>query len=230
MATFGCVGPRVCFPNRQGPLIEGLGLGIPPLIRIEPGQMVEARGHVRVRAAEGLLPNRQGPLLERLGLGIPALMRVEPGQMLEAPGHVRVHGAERLLPNRQGPLIEGLGLGIPALIPVELGQAAEARGHVWVCGPQGHFARSQRILSDGNRLPIVAGRNCLNASPVTAALIGAERGLGLMMPNSPSGLPSAGACGVPWAKSWLSDRWKAESIFRMMAMEVDPELRKYRSP
>jgi hypothetical protein len=54
--------------DRQRPLIEGLGLCILTLFGVEPGQAIEAEGHVGVLRAQGLFPDRQRTLIERLGL------------------------------------------------------------------------------------------------------------------------------------------------------------------
>ena len=88
------LGPEGLLEDRQRPLIERLGLGVPALGLVEQGQVVEALGHVRVLGPEGLLEDRQRPLIKRLGLGVPALGLVEQGQVVEALGQATVLRAE----------------------------------------------------------------------------------------------------------------------------------------
>jgi hypothetical protein len=64
------VGPQRLFLNRQGALVERLGLGVLPLGRIEARQAVEALRHGGMGGPQHLFPNRQGALVERFGLGI----------------------------------------------------------------------------------------------------------------------------------------------------------------
>ena len=40
------VGPQRLLPDRQGPLVERLGLRVLALVVVEPRQVVEARGHI----------------------------------------------------------------------------------------------------------------------------------------------------------------------------------------
>ncbi len=60
--------------DRQGPLVERLGVGVAALGTVQPGEVVEARCDVGVLGAEGLLHDRQRALIERLGLGVAALV------------------------------------------------------------------------------------------------------------------------------------------------------------
>ena len=76
---------------------QGLGLGVIAFLPIERGQVVEARGGVRMLGAQHLLPDGQRPLEQRLGLGVIAFLPIEQSQGVEARGGVRMVGAERLL-------------------------------------------------------------------------------------------------------------------------------------
>lgn len=58
--------PEDLLSNGQGTLQQRLDLGVAVLVGVEPGQVAEADGHVRVLGAERLLPDRQGALVERL--------------------------------------------------------------------------------------------------------------------------------------------------------------------
>ncbi len=59
--------------NGQGPLVQGLGLGVFTLIVVEQGQVVQTRRHIRVLGPQGFLQDGQGALDQWLGLGILAL-------------------------------------------------------------------------------------------------------------------------------------------------------------
>ena len=61
------------FPDRQRPLVKGLGLRVLALGVVEHRQVVEAGGHVGVLRAQGLFPDRQRPLVKGLGLRVLAL-------------------------------------------------------------------------------------------------------------------------------------------------------------
>ena len=78
------VGPQGLLPEGQGPLIEGLGLGLAPPAEVERSQVIEALRDLGVVGAQRLLPEGQGPLIEGLGLGIAPLGIVEHGQVVEA--------------------------------------------------------------------------------------------------------------------------------------------------
>jgi hypothetical protein len=56
--------------DHQGALHERLGVGIAPLVIVERGQVVEARGGVRMVGAEDPLVERQGLLIGRLRAGV----------------------------------------------------------------------------------------------------------------------------------------------------------------
>ncbi len=77
--------------------MQGLGFCVATLIVIEPRQVVEAFGHIRVLGPKRLLPNRERPQVERLGLGVLALGVIEPRQVVEASGYVLMLGPKRLL-------------------------------------------------------------------------------------------------------------------------------------
>ena len=68
------LGAEGLLPDRQGSLVERLCLGVAALDTVQRGEVVEARGDVRVIGAEGRLPDRQRAPIERLGLGISALV------------------------------------------------------------------------------------------------------------------------------------------------------------
>ena len=72
------VRPQRLLQDRQRPLIQGLGLGVPALGAVKHRQVVEARGDIGVLWPECLFSNRQRPLVKRLGLGVAALGVVEP--------------------------------------------------------------------------------------------------------------------------------------------------------
>jgi len=50
-------------PDRQGPLVERLGLSVAALRVVQRSEVVEALWDVGVLGAEGLLPDRQGSLV-----------------------------------------------------------------------------------------------------------------------------------------------------------------------
>ncbi len=62
--------PEGLLPDRQGALVERLGLGVLALVVVEQRVIVEAVGYIPMVRPEGLLPERQRPLVERLCLGV----------------------------------------------------------------------------------------------------------------------------------------------------------------
>ena len=102
--------------DRQGALVERLGLVVGALVLVEHGQVVEAewpRRDARGRGPSRGSPGRAGRAARprRSGPG-----PVERGQVVEDRGHVGMLGAEDLLPNRQGALVERLGLVVAPVV------------------------------------------------------------------------------------------------------------------
>ncbi len=77
VADVGMIAPQRLLTDRQRPLVERLGLGVPALVLVERRQGGEARGHTGMLRPQGFLPDRQRALIERLGLGVPALEPVD---------------------------------------------------------------------------------------------------------------------------------------------------------
>src|SRR2546425_12510303 len=82
------VWPQGLLPDRQRPLVKGLGLGILALVVVKNCKVVQARSYLGVVCAQGLLPDRQRPLVERFGFGILALVVVDNPEVVQARGHL----------------------------------------------------------------------------------------------------------------------------------------------
>ena len=65
------------FPDGQGPLVEGHGLGVLALGPIEVSQIVEAGGDSGMDGAQGLFPDGQSPLVSGTASRILALGPIE---------------------------------------------------------------------------------------------------------------------------------------------------------
>ena len=76
--------PEGLLYDRQGALVERLGLGVAALAFVKRGEVVEVLCDVRMLRPEGLLPDRQGALEEGLGVPVAALGFVQPGEVVEA--------------------------------------------------------------------------------------------------------------------------------------------------
>jgi hypothetical protein len=90
------------FVDGEGPLQQGLGLLVLPLVLIEQSQVVEAGGRVGVQWSQLLLVDGQGAHQQRLGLLVLALCSVEFRQIVEAGGRVGVVNdlkSEQVLPS-----------------------------------------------------------------------------------------------------------------------------------
>ena len=96
-------------------LLKWLGFVVPVHGAVQPREVVQARGHIGMIRAEGLLPDRQGALVERLGLRVVALGVVQQREVVQAPGHIGMIRAEGILQDRQRALIERLGLRVLTL-------------------------------------------------------------------------------------------------------------------
>ena len=73
------IGGKPSLPDRQRPLVEWLGIGVPTLGFIQVGQIVQRRRDGGVIGAERFLEDRQRLLVEWLGIGVPTLGAVEAG-------------------------------------------------------------------------------------------------------------------------------------------------------
>jgi hypothetical protein len=62
--------PQSLLHNRQGPLVKGFGPRVLALLVVEPRQVVETLGHVRVLRPQGLFSDRQRSLQKGLDVGI----------------------------------------------------------------------------------------------------------------------------------------------------------------
>ncbi len=87
----GMLRPERLLLDRQGALVERLGLGIAALGGIQERQVVKRAGDVWVRGPKRRLVDRQGALVERLGLGIAALGGIQFGSVTHSwrPGVAR---------------------------------------------------------------------------------------------------------------------------------------------
>ena len=103
-----------------GTLLKWLGFVVPVHGAVQPREVVQARGHIGMIRAEGLLPDRQGALVERLGLRVVALSFVKQGQVVQVSRYIRMIGTIGFLINRQGALVEWLGLRVLTLGAVQL--------------------------------------------------------------------------------------------------------------
>ena len=74
----------------QGPLVEGLGVGVPALRVQVDRQVVVAGGGVGVALAQRLAADVQGPLEQGLGVAVPALLVQVDRQVVVAAGGVGV--------------------------------------------------------------------------------------------------------------------------------------------
>jgi hypothetical protein len=54
------VGSKSLLADRQGAFVKRLGLGVAPLILVEPGQVVEVAGDIGMVGSERLLVDREG--------------------------------------------------------------------------------------------------------------------------------------------------------------------------
>ena len=98
MARVGVLGAERLLVDRDGALVERLGLRVAAGVPVEQGQVVERGGEVWVLGAERLLADRDSALVERLGLRVAAGVLVEIGQVVEPGGEGGVLGAERFSP------------------------------------------------------------------------------------------------------------------------------------
>ena len=96
------LGAEGFFPDREGPLIEGLGFGVVAEVLVETGQISETGSDARMLGAEGFLVDREAAAVERLGFRVVAAGLVEPGQVVEAEGHVGVVRAEGFFADGEG--------------------------------------------------------------------------------------------------------------------------------
>jgi hypothetical protein len=78
------------FPDRQCPLVKGLGFRVLALIGVEPPNVIEAGGHVGVLRPQRLFPNPQRPLVKGFGLGLLALIGADQRQIVEPDGDTRM--------------------------------------------------------------------------------------------------------------------------------------------
>ena len=111
----GVLRPQSLLLDRQRPLVERLGLGIPALGMVNQPQVVEADGHGGVLRPQGLLPNRQRPLVKRLSLGVTGLGAVKLRQIVETRGEAYVIRPKRFRLLERG-LKLLLGFGVVALL------------------------------------------------------------------------------------------------------------------
>src|SRR5262249_60560556 len=114
------------FGDRQVPLVERLGLGVPALGAIEFGEVVEGLAEGGVVGAQRLFGDRQVPLVERLGLGVPALSLVNICQPGNRRGVFCVVLAMVLAGQGYVPLGYRYGRGVLAL----LGELADLRSQI----------------------------------------------------------------------------------------------------
>jgi len=73
LRDIGVIGPEHVLPDRQGPLIERLGIGVAGLCLVECGQIVQRRRDRGVIGTKRFLEDRQRPLVEWLGIGVATL-------------------------------------------------------------------------------------------------------------------------------------------------------------
>ena len=71
------LGPQYLLLNCKRPLVQRLDLVVATLGAIEPRQVVEAGGHMRVLGPQHFFGNRQRPLGQRLGFRIATLGLIE---------------------------------------------------------------------------------------------------------------------------------------------------------
>jgi len=70
------VGAENAFRTEGCPLIQRLGLSVPPLPLIQVGEIVHRAERTELLRARHPLPGRQRPLTQRLGLPVPPLTRI----------------------------------------------------------------------------------------------------------------------------------------------------------
>ena len=149
------VGAERLLAQRQGALVQRLGLGVAALALVQKGEVVERGADRGVVGAERLLGDRQGALVQRLGLGGAALAVVQHGEVVERLADIGVVGAERLLEERQGALVQRLGLGGAALALVQPGEVVERLADIGVVGAELLFGERERSFGDLGRLGIL---------------------------------------------------------------------------
>jgi hypothetical protein len=93
----GCSGPSAFSSIARARFVERFGVGIAALSTVQPGEVVELDGDVRVFRSERLLVDREGALVERFGVGIAALSTVQPGEVVKLDGDVRAGGDVRMV-------------------------------------------------------------------------------------------------------------------------------------
>src|SRR6266511_1076435 len=84
----------------DSPLVERLGLRVPPLRVVDARQVADAGGGGRMIFAQRLLTDVERAPVERLGLRVLPLQVVERCQAVEADGGGRMIFAQRLLTDR----------------------------------------------------------------------------------------------------------------------------------
>jgi len=94
---------------------------------VELGQVVQARRHIGMVGAEGLLHDRQRALVERLRLGVLTLGIVERGQVVQARRHigmiwpnVLLRDLQRLLRDDDGTIIFARAIELHRLLVEDL--------------------------------------------------------------------------------------------------------------
>src|SRR2546423_517904 len=95
------VGIERFLSDTQRALVEGLGLGILALIRVEEPQIVERVSDIGMIKTQRLLPEMERALVEGLGLGILVLLRVEVCQIVERESYLVMVRTQRLLLDMQ---------------------------------------------------------------------------------------------------------------------------------
>ncbi len=145
-------------PNGNRPIYERFRLRVLAFGPIEPAEIVEHDGHVRMIWTEALLADCQCPAKQHFGLGILPLRFLQECQIVEKFGHPRMFGAQALFLNSQGSFIERLGLCEISFAFVQQRQVIESQRHVGMIGTETSFLNLQGPLKKRfrfSKLPLI---------------------------------------------------------------------------